>query len=67
MKEAAIKHPQYAWESNMGYATKKHRAAIKDHGVCELHRLSFTLLPSQLELDLEMDLDLELDVEELEF
>ena len=67
MKEAATRHPQYAWESNMGYATKKHRNAIKEHGACELHRMSFTLIPSQLELDLEMDLDLELDVEELEF
>jgi ribonuclease HII len=65
MKEAAITYPHYAWETNMGYATKKHRAAIEAHGSCELHRMSFTLLPSQLEFDLEMDVNLELD--ELEF
>jgi len=51
MKEAAIKYPQYSWHTNMGYATKKHRAAIKEHGPCDLHRMSFTLLPTQLELD----------------
>ena len=53
MKEAAKKHPQYSWHTNMGYATKAHRAAIKEHGPCDLHRLSFTLLPTQLDLELE--------------
>lgn len=53
MKEAAIKYPHYSWHTNMGYATKKHRAAIKEHGACELHRMSFTLLPTQLDLELE--------------
>lgn len=53
MKEAATRHPHYSWHTNMGYATKKHRAAIKEHGPCELHRMSFTLLPTQLDLELE--------------
>lgn len=67
MKEAAIKHPHYAWESNMGYATKKHRNAIKEHGPCELHRMSFTLLPTQLELELNEMPDMVLNAEDLEF
>ncbi|WP_317898964.1 ribonuclease HII [Aurantibacillus circumpalustris] len=50
MKAAAEKHPQYSWEKNMGYATKLHRKAIREHGPCELHRMSFTLLPGQLNL-----------------
>ncbi|MCC6180861.1 MAG: ribonuclease HII [Bacteroidia bacterium] len=50
MKEAAIKYPEYAWEQNMGYPTKKHREAIKLHGSTPLHRLTFQLLPTQLEL-----------------
>jgi ribonuclease HII len=51
MKQAALSFPQYSWHKNMGYATKEHRQAIKDHGSCELHRMSFTLLPDQLELE----------------
>ena len=55
MKEAAERFPLYAWATNMGYATKEHRDAIKDHGICELHRLSFTLLPESAQLELELD------------
>ncbi len=52
MKEAASKYPQYLWEQNMGYPTKKHRDAIRIHGTTPLHRLTFQLLPKQLSLDL---------------
>lgn len=52
MKEAAINYPQYGWEQNMGYPTKKHRDAIKTFGTTPLHRLTFQLLPKQLSLDL---------------
>ena len=52
MKDAAIKYPQYLWEQNMGYPTKKHRDAIRIYGTTPLHRLTFQLLPKQLSLDL---------------
>lgn len=52
MKAAAIKYPQYGWENNMGYPTKKHRDAIREYGPTPLHRMTFQLLPSQLLLDL---------------
>lgn len=52
MKAAALIHPEYFWESNMGYPTKKHREAIRQHGVSPIHRLTFQLLPRQLELEL---------------
>lgn len=55
MKEAAEKFPIYAWATNMGYATKEHREAIREHGICELHRLSFTLLPESSQMELEFD------------
>jgi ribonuclease HII len=55
MKEAAERFPLYAWATNMGYGTREHRAAIQQHGVCELHRLSFTLLPESDQLELELD------------
>ncbi len=50
MKEAALKFPCYGWDKNMGYPTKSHREAIRQFGVSELHRLSYQLLPSQLEI-----------------
>jgi ribonuclease HII len=40
----------YAWKRNKGYPTKDHRDAILKHGPCEHHRMTFTLLPAQLEL-----------------
>ena len=46
----AIEYPQYDWENNKGYPTKKHRAAIAKHGTTPYHRMSFKLLDSQLEL-----------------
>lgn len=52
MDALAEEYPQYDWLSNKGYPTKKHRAAIKLHGVTPYHRKSFTLLPPE-ELSLE--------------
>lgn len=63
MKTAALTHPEYSWESNMGYPTKKHREAIRQYGVTPLHRLTFQLLPAQLELDLESKIDIEFELE----
>lgn len=52
MDALAEEYPQYDWRSNKGYPTKKHRAAIKLHGVTPYHRKSFTLLPpEELSLD----------------
>lgn len=35
--------PQYGWNVNKGYPTKAHRAAIAEHGVSPIHRLTFRL------------------------
>ena len=48
MTSLAVRYPDYGWEKNMGYATKGHKAAVKDVGVTPHHRMSFGLL--QLEL-----------------
>ena len=46
-------YPQYGFDSHVGYATAVHQAAICEHGVCELHRLSFASVAyQQLGLDL---------------
>ncbi|HHU53549.1 MAG TPA: ribonuclease HII [Clostridiaceae bacterium] len=34
-------YPEYQFAKHKGYATAAHYAAIKKHGICELHRLSF--------------------------
>lgn len=51
MKVMAEKHPEYNWENNMGYPTKKHREAIRAYGVTPIHRLTFQLLPKQLVIE----------------
>jgi ribonuclease HII len=38
-------HPHYSWHTNKGYPTPAHRAAIRQHGPCDLHRMTFQLLP----------------------
>jgi ribonuclease HII len=43
--------PHYAWERNMGYPTKAHRAAISEFGACEHHRMTFALLPRSLQIE----------------
>lgn len=51
MNQIAAEYPQYDWTNNKGYPTKKHRAAIEQHGATPYHRMSFTLLSKQLTLD----------------
>lgn len=41
MLEYDKKYPQYLFAQHKGYGTKAHYDAIKQHGVCEIHRLSF--------------------------
>lgn len=48
----AEEYPQYDWQSNMGYPTKKHRQAIREHGITPYHRKSYNLLgDGQLSFD----------------
>ena len=41
MENYATKYPEYDFEHNVGYGTKKHIEAIKAHGITDIHRLSF--------------------------
>lgn len=41
MLEYDKKYPEYLFAAHKGYGTKAHYEAIKQHGVCEIHRLSF--------------------------
>jgi ribonuclease HII len=44
------KYPHYGWDKNKGYGTLTHRKAIEEFGVCKHHRMSFNILPKQMEL-----------------
>ena len=41
MAKLAQDHPGYGWETNMGYPSAAHRAALRDLGVTQHHRHSF--------------------------
>ena len=42
MDEYAKEYPHYAFEKNKGYGTKAHIDGIKEHGLCPIHRRTFT-------------------------
>jgi len=41
MLKMAEEYPQYGFEIHKGYGTKAHYAALREHGHCAIHRLSF--------------------------
>lgn len=51
MNKIHEEYPMYNWKQNKGYPTKEHREAIRKYGTTKYHRMSFRLLPEQLELD----------------
>ncbi|MCQ2379487.1 MAG: ribonuclease HII [Victivallaceae bacterium] len=57
MLELAKKYPEYGFAGNKGYGTPEHLAALKKHGPCAVHRMTFHPVmlfapdaPEQLEL-----------------
>jgi ribonuclease HII len=57
MAKLATRYPGYGWEHNQGYATRDHRAAIREFGLTPFHRRSFLALQRTLAGD-QMPLDL---------
>jgi ribonuclease HII len=53
MKRLGEKYPQYGFEHHMGYGTKMHLEAIKEHGVTSEHRKSFS--PIQMALSVQKE------------
>ncbi len=43
MRELHAEHPEYSWDSNVGYPTKQHYDALEQHGPTPYHRQSFRL------------------------
>lgn len=50
MQKIHADFPNYDWNKNKGYPTKKHREGIKKFGVTKYHRMTFRLLNEQLDL-----------------
>ena len=46
MKNLSYKYPDYDWEKNSGYGTKKHIAQIYNKGTTIHHRTSFEPIKS---------------------
>ncbi|MGL5254846.1 MAG: ribonuclease HII [Brevinema sp.] len=44
MIEMHQEYPQYSWDKNKGYPTKKHREAIAEYGISPWHRKGWKLL-----------------------
>ena len=52
MRRVAERHPVWEFDTNVGYSTPEHRAAIRQHGVSPIHRLSFqSIAYNQLALE----------------
>jgi len=52
MRRAAEQHPGWDFQTNVGYSTPEHRAAIRANGISPLHRMSFASI-AYTQLDLE--------------
>ena len=42
MVKMAEEYPEYGFEKHKGYGTKAHIDAIREHGICPIHRKTFT-------------------------
>jgi ribonuclease HII len=41
MRRMHESYPQYGFDSHVGYATRMHLQAIRTHGQCAIHRVTF--------------------------
>jgi ribonuclease HII len=58
MDRLHARYPMYGWDRNAGYATREHRAAIREHGLTPHHRTSWQAIQALMAGDqLSLDLD----------
>ena len=41
LRELDAQYPQYGFAEHKGYGTKRHYAAVTEHGLCPIHRRTF--------------------------
>ncbi|XMB71822.1 ribonuclease HII [Mycoplasmatota bacterium WC30] len=49
MIKMSLEYPGYGFEKNMGYPTKQHLEALKNIGICEIHRKTYKPVKNILE------------------
>ena len=54
MRRLDALHPRYGFSRHVGYITPAHSAAVREHGPCEQHRLSFAAKCYADELETEL-------------
>lgn len=57
MIELDKKYPQYFLKNNKGYCTKKHVEALKEYGICDIHRRSYEPVASYVKEDEQITID----------
>lgn len=50
MQVFAAQYPGYGFATHKGYGTQQHLAALQQHGVCPIHRLSFKPVASYVDI-----------------
>lgn len=55
MRSYALDYPAYGFDRHFGYATPDHLEAIREHGPCPIHRLSFAPFKESEQLCLTFD------------
>ncbi|TAK20262.1 MAG: ribonuclease HII [Chloroflexota bacterium] len=51
MRRLAIRHPEYGWERNAGYASRQHLDALREYGPTPYHRRGYRPVQARLALD----------------
>ena len=51
MRGLANTYPDYGWQTNAGYGTKKHQNALQQFGVTPHHRKSFAPIKNRMKID----------------
>ena len=51
MRGLADTYPDYGWQTNAGYGTKRHQDALQKFGVTPHHRTSFTPIKNRMKID----------------
>lgn len=41
MQDMHLKYPQYGFNTNVGYGSRVHEEALREYGVCPIHRISY--------------------------
>jgi ribonuclease HII len=58
MRRLDALHPRYGFSRHVGYITPAHSAAVREHGPCDQHRLSYAAKCYGLEVPAELEAEL---------